>query len=81
MKLKSIQAAEAKLLLSTYERNPILFVDGQGMYLIDENGEWRLCRTDDDEIFEARNELVEDGGTMVRRVDIKVMIAPPRAGT
>jgi acetylornithine/N-succinyldiaminopimelate aminotransferase len=39
MKLKSIQAAEAKLLLSTYERNPILFVDGAGMYLIDENGE------------------------------------------
>ncbi len=39
MKLNSIQAAEAKLLLPTYERNPILFVDGQGMYLIDENGE------------------------------------------
>jgi acetylornithine/N-succinyldiaminopimelate aminotransferase len=39
MKLKSIQAAEAKLLLPTYERNPILFVDGEGMYLIDENGE------------------------------------------
>ena len=39
MKLKSIQAAEAKLLLSTYERNPILFVDGEGMYLIDENGD------------------------------------------
>ena len=39
MMLKSIQAAEAKLLLPTYERNPILFVDGEGMYLIDENGE------------------------------------------
>src|SRR6201996_2299986 len=39
MKLESIQAAEAKLLLPTYERNPILFVDGEGMYLIDENGE------------------------------------------
>jgi acetylornithine/N-succinyldiaminopimelate aminotransferase len=39
MKLKSIQAAESKLLLPTYERNPILFVDGQGMYLVDENGE------------------------------------------
>jgi acetylornithine/N-succinyldiaminopimelate aminotransferase len=39
MKLKEIQAAEAKLLLPTYERNPILFVDGAGMYLIDENGE------------------------------------------
>jgi acetylornithine/N-succinyldiaminopimelate aminotransferase len=39
MKLKSIQAAEAKLLLPTYERNPILFVGGEGMYLIDDNGE------------------------------------------
>jgi acetylornithine/N-succinyldiaminopimelate aminotransferase len=39
MKLEAIQAAEAKLLLPTYERNPILFVDGEGMYLIDENGE------------------------------------------
>lgn len=39
MKLKTIQAAEAKLLLPTYERNPILFVDGAGMYLIDEKGE------------------------------------------
>src|ERR1700691_960304 len=39
MKLQAIQAAEAKLLLPTYERNPILFVDGEGMYLIDENGE------------------------------------------
>ncbi len=39
MKLEAIQAAEAKLLLPTYERNPILFVDGEGMYLIDENGD------------------------------------------
>ena len=39
MKLEAIQAAEAKLLLPTYERNPILFVEGQGMHLIDENGE------------------------------------------
>jgi acetylornithine/N-succinyldiaminopimelate aminotransferase len=39
MKLQAIQAAEAKLLLPTYERNPILFVDGEGMYLIDDNGE------------------------------------------
>jgi acetylornithine aminotransferase/acetylornithine/N-succinyldiaminopimelate aminotransferase len=39
MKLEAIQAAEAKLLLSTYERNPILFVDGAGMYLIDDKGE------------------------------------------
>src|SRR6204780_2059580 len=39
MKLEAIQAAEAKLLLPTYERNPIQFVDGEEMYLIDENGE------------------------------------------
>ena len=39
MKLEAIQAAEAKLLLPTYERNPILFVDGEGMYLIDDKGE------------------------------------------
>ena len=39
MKLEAIQAAEAKLLLPTYERNPILFVGGSGMYLIDDNGE------------------------------------------
>src|SRR6201994_1459782 len=39
MKLEAIQAAEAKLLLPTYERNPILFVDGQGMYLVDDKGE------------------------------------------
>jgi len=38
MKLQSIQAAERKLLLQTYERNPILFVSGQGVYLRDENG-------------------------------------------
>src|ERR1700727_1405426 len=35
--LKSIQAAEKKLLLNTYERNPILFVSGQGVPLRDEN--------------------------------------------
>jgi acetylornithine/N-succinyldiaminopimelate aminotransferase len=39
MKLEEIKAAEAKLLLPTYERNPILFVRGEGMYLIDENGD------------------------------------------
>src|SRR6202522_2003312 len=39
MKLEAIQAAEAKLLLPTYERNPILFVEGSGMYLIDDHGE------------------------------------------
>src|ERR1700685_2749637 len=38
MKLQAIQAAEAKLLLPTYERNPILFVDGAGMHLIDDSG-------------------------------------------
>ncbi len=38
MKLASIQAAENKLLLHTYERNPYLFISGQGVYLRDENG-------------------------------------------
>jgi acetylornithine/N-succinyldiaminopimelate aminotransferase len=38
MNLASNQAAEKKLLLNTYERNPILFVSGQGVYLRDENG-------------------------------------------
>jgi len=38
MKLASIQAAENKLLLQTYERNPYLFVGGQGVFLRDENG-------------------------------------------
>jgi len=38
MKLVSIQAAEDKLLLHTYERNPYLFVSGKGVYLRDENG-------------------------------------------
>jgi acetylornithine/N-succinyldiaminopimelate aminotransferase len=38
MNLASIQAAEKKLLLNTYERNPHLFVGGQGVYLRDENG-------------------------------------------
>lgn len=39
MKLEEIQAAEAKLLLPTYERNPILFTGGEGVHLIAENGE------------------------------------------
>src|SRR6202453_4761392 len=39
MNLASIQAAENKLLLHTYERNPYLFVSGQGVYLRDENGQ------------------------------------------
>ena len=38
MNLDEIKAAEAKLLLPTYERNPILFVDGEGVFLIDEKG-------------------------------------------
>src|SRR5271157_1238619 len=37
-KLEQIQAAEARLLLSTYDRNPMLFVRGEGVYLIDEQG-------------------------------------------
>jgi acetylornithine aminotransferase/acetylornithine/N-succinyldiaminopimelate aminotransferase len=37
-KLASIQAAEKKLLLQTYERNPVLFVEGHGVYLRDEEG-------------------------------------------
>jgi len=39
LKLDEIRAAEAKLLLPTYERNPVLFTGGEGMYLIDENGD------------------------------------------
>lgn len=38
-KLDQIRAAEDRLLLSTYERNPILFVGGEGVHLIDEKGE------------------------------------------
>ncbi|MFP5207793.1 MAG: aspartate aminotransferase family protein [Acidobacteriota bacterium] len=38
-KLEQIRAAEARLLLSTYDRNPILFTRGEGVYLIDEQGE------------------------------------------
>lgn len=38
MKLDAIRAAEEKLLLPTYERNPILFVSGQGVSLFDESG-------------------------------------------
>ncbi len=38
-KLDQIRAAEARLLLPTYERNPILFIDGEGVYIIDENGD------------------------------------------
>ncbi len=38
-KLEQIRAAESRLLLSTYERNPILFVEGKGVHIIDEQGE------------------------------------------
>ena len=37
-KLDQIRAAEEKLLLTTYERYPILFVSGEGVHIIDENG-------------------------------------------
>jgi len=37
-KLDQIRAAESRLLLSTYDRNPILFVAGEGVHIIDENG-------------------------------------------
>lgn len=42
MKLDQVRAAEAKLLLPTYERNPILFVDGEGVYLVNEEEEHYL---------------------------------------
>ena len=38
MKLEEIRAAEQRLLLSTYDRSPVLFVDGEGVYIQDENG-------------------------------------------
>ena len=37
-KLEEIRAAEARLLLSTYDRSPVLFVGGEGVHLIDEQG-------------------------------------------
>ena len=37
-KLDQIRAAEARLLIPTYDRNPILFVRGEGVYIIDEHG-------------------------------------------
>jgi acetylornithine/N-succinyldiaminopimelate aminotransferase len=39
MKLEAIRAAELRLLLETYERNPLLFERGENVYLIDENGD------------------------------------------
>ena len=38
-KLDQIRAAESQLLLQTYDRNPILFVGGEGVHLIDEGGD------------------------------------------
>ena len=38
-KLDEIRAAEARLLLSTYERSPILFTGGEGVHVIDEKGD------------------------------------------
>ena len=39
MSLASVSRMEAKLLLSTYERQPILFVRGRGVYLWDSRGQ------------------------------------------
>lgn len=39
MNLEQIKAAESRLLLSTYDRYPIHFVAGEGVYLVDENGD------------------------------------------
>src|SRR5476649_532791 len=38
MSLASVSRLEAKLLLPTYERQPILFVRGRGVYLWDSEG-------------------------------------------
>lgn len=38
MKLDNIRAAEAKLLVQTYDRHPVLFVRGDGVHLYDEQG-------------------------------------------
>ena len=38
-KLEQIRAVEAKLLLPTYDRNPVLFVGGEGVHIIDEKGD------------------------------------------
>ena len=39
MKLETTRAAEAKLLVPTYDRNPLLFERGEGVFLIDEKGD------------------------------------------
>src|SRR6202044_1478474 len=38
MKLEELKAAEARLLLGTYDRYPLLFERGEGVHLIDDNG-------------------------------------------
>jgi acetylornithine aminotransferase/acetylornithine/N-succinyldiaminopimelate aminotransferase len=38
-KLEQIRAAESQLLLQTYDRNAVLFVRGEGVHIIDENGD------------------------------------------
>ncbi|MGA2350996.1 MAG: aspartate aminotransferase family protein [Terracidiphilus sp.] len=38
-KLEQIQAAEARLLIHTYDRFPVLFVAGEDVHLIDEHGD------------------------------------------
>jgi acetylornithine/N-succinyldiaminopimelate aminotransferase len=38
-KLEDLKVAEAQLLLGTYDRYPLVFVRGEGVHLIDENGE------------------------------------------
>lgn len=38
MSLQEVKTAESRLLLTTYERYPILFTGGEGVHLIDENG-------------------------------------------
>ena len=37
-KLDPIRAAEQRLLISTYDRSPILFVGGEGVHIVDESG-------------------------------------------
>lgn len=37
-RLEQIRAAESRLLLQTYDRNPILFVSGEGVHLVAEDG-------------------------------------------
>ncbi len=39
MKLEEIRAAEDRLLLTTYERSPVLFTGGEGVHIIDEKGD------------------------------------------